>query len=85
MSELEDEEERKNSIIFFYIHFIGGGNIYTGYYDPYSKNSRIVAFHWIRLTGLLLIPMIVALSFAATTSTHNIKSIHLIKFTAFLF
>jgi hypothetical protein len=42
MSELEDEEERKNSIIFFYIHFIGGGNIYTGYYDPYSKNSRLL-------------------------------------------
>ena len=70
MSELEDEEERKNSIIFFYIHFIGGGNTYTGYYDPCSKNSRNCCIPLnTPNTSLVLISMIVALSFAATTST----------------
>lgn len=45
MSELEDEEERKNSIIFFYIHFIGGGNTYTATMTHVAKIVEIVAFH----------------------------------------
>lgn len=54
MSELEDEEECKNSINFIYIYlFFIAGNTYTGYYDSCTKIVEIVLLFLLRYSSIL--------------------------------
>jgi hypothetical protein len=52
VSELEDEEECKNSINFLYIFNITG-NTYTGYYDSCPKIVEIVLLFLLRYSSIL--------------------------------